>query len=143
MKMLRAWRPTVVQDTHSPWLRDGGSPDDTNGFAYQVGNPSNRFEMAAFGDILARVQKSGFGYRAADDVPFGRCWNAGANYRQGQTLNIWAQFDLKTCRYVTTFEIPFANQHEKTIYPSDQRGFGRDLMLAYREYLQPKTATGE
>ena len=139
MKMLKAWRPTVVQDTHSPWLRDGGSPDDTNGFAYQVGNPSNRFEMAAFGDILARVQKSGFGYRAADDVPFGRCWNAGANYKQGQTLNIWAQFDLKTCRYVTTFEIPFANQHEKTIYPSDQRGFGRDLMLAYREYLQQES----
>lgn len=143
MKMLKAWRPTVVQDTHSPWLRDGGSPDDTNGFAYQVGNPSNRVQMAAFGAVLDRVQESGFGYRAADDVPFGKCWNAGANYKQGQTLNIWAQFDLKTCRYVTSFEIPFANQHEKTIYPSDQRGFGRDIMLAYREYLQQEPTAAE
>ena len=32
-------------------------------------------------------------------------------------------------------DLPFANQHEKTLYPKDWNGFGRDVLLAYREYL--------
>ena len=82
------------------------------------------------------VQQSGYGYRAADDLPFGKFWNKGRNYTQGKTLNLWAQQDLGTCRFVTSIEVPFANQHEKTLYPKDWNGFGRDVLLAYREYLQ-------
>ena len=136
MRMLKAWKPTVVQDTHSPWLRSNGKADDTNGFTYQVGNPDNIAEMGEFGRILERVQQSGYGYRAADDLPFGKFWNKGRNYTQGKTLNIWAQQDLGTCRFVTSIEVPFANQHEKTLYPKDWNGFGRDVLLAYREYLR-------
>lgn len=136
MKMLKAWRPTVVQDTHCPWLRSSGGPEDTNGFAYQVGNVENSAQIAAFGAVLERVQMSGFGYRAADDVPYGKFWNKGANYGQGQTLNAWAQQDLGTCQFVTTFEVPFADQHDKTLYPDDFRGFGHDIMLAYREFIK-------
>ena len=135
MRMLKAWKPTVVQDTHCPWLRSNGKADDTNGFTYQVGNQDNVAEMGEFGRILERVQQSGYGYRAADDLPFGKFWNKGRNYTQGKTLNLWAQQDLGTCRFVTTFEVPFANQHEKTLYPKDWNGFGRDILLAYRDYL--------
>jgi len=132
MKMLRAWRPTGVQDTHCPWLRSNGTPTDTNGFAYQVGNAENGAQVAAFGAILERVQASGFGYRAADDVPYGKYWNTGTNFTLGKTLNAWAQTDLKTCDFVTTFEIPFADQHGKTLHAVDFRGFGYDLMLAWQ-----------
>ena len=132
MRMLREWRPHGVQDTHCPWLRSNGTPTDTNGFAYQVGNAENGRQVAAFGAALERVQVSGFGYRAADDVPYGKWWNTGSNFTQGKTLNDWAQTDLRCCDFVTTFEIPFADQHGKTLQPNDFRGFGHDLMLAWR-----------
>ena len=37
--------------------------------------------------------------------------------------------------YRAADDLLFANQHEKTLYPKDWNGFGRDILLAYREYL--------
>ena len=137
MKMLREWKPTYVQDTHAPWLRGSWKQkDNTNEYVYQVGNVENGAQIAAFGAVLERVQKAGLGYRAADNVPFGVGWNSGKNYTQGKTLNAWAQTDLRTASFVTTFEIPFSNQREVTLGSANLKAFGRDILTAWREYAE-------
>ena len=136
MKMLRAWRPTVVQDTHSPWLRGDWREDgNTNEYAYMPGGRFNGTTIEELGKILERISASGFGYRESDNLPFGKSWNKPSNYKQGHSLGGWVQGELKCGAKTVTFEIPFANQREKTLYPKDFKEFGREIAAAWREYL--------
>ena len=138
MKLLRAWRPIAAQDTHSPWLRgDWTKKYNTNEFIYVPVGPSNADGVAAFCAILERIAASGsgIGYRASDNLPFGVAWNKPSNYKEGRSFARWAKDDLDGCRFALTFEIPFANAREKTLYPKDFKAFGRDIAAAWREYL--------
>lgn len=142
MRMLREWKPTGVQDTHCPWLRgDWTKKDSTNEYIYQPGNADNTEAIGLFGRDVERLGTSRLGYRPADNVPYGTAWNTGANFKQGLTLNAWAQANVPSARFVTSWEIPFANARKKTLYPKEFRAFGRDLMAAWRSYLMT-TAPG-
>lgn len=47
-----------------------------------------------------------------------------------------AQTDLRTASFVTTFEIPFANQREITLGAANLKAFGRDILAGWREYAE-------
>ena len=136
MKMLRDWKPTGVQDTHCPWLRGNWKERwNTNEYCYQPGSRLNGTKMHAYGEIVERLSAKRMGYRAADDIPYGCGWNAPKNFTQGRTINTWANETFPDSKLVTTWEIPFANQREKTLYPADFRSFGRDVIDGWREYF--------
>ena len=139
MSGLRAWRPDVAIDVHSPWLRGSWlKKDNSNEFVYQVGlrQPYRAAQQRRFGGILEKVQTGGLGYRRADDYAYGRAWNSDANYAKGRTLVQWASAEFPESALTTTFEIPFANARRKTLQPDDLRTFGRDLAMALRVYLE-------
>jgi len=139
MKMLREWNPTVVNDFHCPWLRGNWfEKNSANEFIYQVGvgSPGVWEKQRAFGSILERVQQAGLDYRQTDDFKPGQGWNNASNWTQGMPLIHWAAGVFPDAALITTFEIPFANQRFKTLYPADFRAFGRDVALAYRAYLK-------
>ena len=138
MTFLASWRPTVVMDLHSPWLRGSWFlKNNSNEFIYQVGvdNPVNSARQRRFGEILERTQSGGCGYRQEDDYWFGRGWNCAANYAKGRTLETWAAQTFPDAALVTTFEIPFANARHVTLDPVRLRAFGRDIARALKEYL--------
>jgi len=140
MKMLREWKPTVINDYHSPWLRGSWfETNNANEFVYQVGLPSPSFwaKQQAFGKVVERVQRAGVGYRQADDFAPGQGWNSAANYKQGNTLIMWATGVFTNAALISSWEIPFANSRFKTLYPADLRAFGRDVAAGYREHLEP------
>jgi len=138
MTMLREWNPTIVNDFHCPWLRGTWfEENNANEFIYQVGifTPGAWGKQQSFGRIVERVQESGIGYRQADDYRPGQGWNGTANFTKGMPLVHWASGVFTNAAVITTFEIPFANQRFRTLYPVDFRGFGRDIALAYRACL--------
>lgn len=138
MAAVRAWKPTVVMDIHSPWLRgDWFKKDDSNEFAYQVGytNLAHAARQSRFAGILERTQDGSLDYRRSDDYWYGRGWNAGGNWTKGKSLAVWATETLPDAALVTAFEIPFANTRFRTLHPDDFRAFGRDIVRALKEFL--------
>ena len=140
MKMLSEWKPIVVNDYHSPWLRGNWfQKNNANEYVYQVGfaDPTCWARQQAFGKAVERVQTSGMGYRQSDDFAPGQGWNKTTNYSQGKTLTQWAMSVFTNAALISSWEIPFANSRYRTLYPKDWRAFGRDIAAGYREHLEP------
>ena len=136
MRMVREWRPTGMQDTHSPWLRGNWtSPLNANEYCYQPYCIENAEKARVYGEIVQRLSVGRMNYRVKDDYPFGKGWNTWRNYAQGASIKGWASKSLPFVKLSTTWEIPFANQREKTLYPDDFRAFGGDVLAGWREYL--------
>ena len=141
MKKLPEWskgKPDIVMDIHSPWIRGL-----YNEFVYQVGIPHKGFavQQQRIGTLLEQVHKGGTHYRQKNDLPFGRAWNTGKNYGQGNTLVLWAKDRFPQAKLVTSWEIPFASANDGvTLTPDNLRHLGRDMAKVFRLFLTDPNA---
>ncbi len=131
-RLIEERRPDAMLDLHCPWLRGG----TTNEHPYLVGCDIERTwgPMEEFGALLERHCPPEAPYRAADNLPFGKEWNTGANYADGMTIKRWAAMH-PFVRFAQTLEIPFANFREKTQTPETVRSFGAGIAAALCEWL--------
>ena len=131
-----AGRLKVALDLHCPWIRGRH-----NEVIYMVGSSDEAIwrQQCGFGRILEAVRTGPLAYRAADNLPFGKAWNTGANYKSGKSFSGWAG-ELKGILLSSTIEIPYANVGRETVTPEGARAFGADLMRALRRYLEATTS---
>lgn len=126
-------------DLHCPWIRG-----KYNEFVYSPLKPfktkADDESDARFAEILERVQTGGLRYKASNDLPFGKAWNTGSNYRQGLSCAQWARKSLKDLKICRTFEIPFANADGAAVTPEKCRAFGRDIIKALSETMPKRYA---
>ena len=125
--------PDVVVDFHCPYISGGRY----NERIYQVGLAPLRFAAAQvrLGEILESVQTGGCAYAQANDLAFGLDWNTDANYTKGSTFIQWTARHHTAAALATSFEIPFANVDSITLDEAKFRAFGRDVAVAFREFL--------
>lgn len=135
---IREWAPrwsagklTAVIDLHCPTLRGA-----RNEVIYQPGgsDPKRWEQQQRFAALLERAISGPLPYKAANDLPFGKEWNTGRNYAQGESCASWAS-KLPGVRLATTIELPYANAGGKEVNQKSARAFGRDLARAFRDYL--------
>ena len=74
-------------------------------------------------------------YRAADDLPHGKEWNKGSNYKQGWSSVIWACQKVKGLKVARTYEVPFANANGAVVTPETCRDLGHDTAKVFRAML--------
>lgn len=119
-------------DLHCPHIRGA-----YNEVIYIVGaeTPEAWEQQTIFGKTLEAVRTGPLPYRAADNLPFGKAWNTGANYASGKSFSRWAR-ELEGTRLVASFEIPYANAGGQTVTTESARAFGHDLAKAIRRYLE-------
>jgi hypothetical protein len=121
-------------DLHCPWIRG-----KYNEFVYSplksFGTKASEELDSRFAKILEAVQTGGLRYKASNDLPYGKGWNTGSNYRQGLSCTQWAQKTLDGLKICRTFEIPFANADGVTVTPEKCRAFGRDIVRALYETI--------
>jgi hypothetical protein len=122
----------VALDLHCPWIRG-----QYNEFVYIVGSskPETWEQQQRFGGILEKAQTGPLGYRAADNLPFGKSWNTDANFKAGLSCARWAG-TLPGVKLAASFEIPYANANGNDVNAASARAFGRDLGKALRKYLE-------
>gem|GEM_PF-546604 len=122
----------VAVDLHCPYV---SGPN--NEMIYQVGNKDPQLwrEQTKLAVILESIQTGPLPYKASDNLPFGKAWNTGSYFGKYKSFRLWAQ-ELPGMKLPTTFEIPYANAHGKSITATSARAFGRDLALALQQYLQ-------
>ena len=128
-----AGRLKIAIDLHCPWIR--GSHNEV---IYLVGSKDKAIWEAQcrFGRILESIRGEPLPYRASDNLPFGKAWNTGGNFKAGKSCSRWAA-ELKGIGLATTIEIPYANAGKVTITPKLARAFGAALVEAMYKYLQP------
>jgi len=127
-----AGRLKVAFDLHCPYIRGRH-----NEVIYMVGSPDKRIwaEQCAFAKVLESVRTGPLPYKASDNLPFGKAWNTGANFKAGKSCGRWAG-QLEGIRLASTFEVPYANASGKPVTADSARAFGADLARALRRYLQ-------
>jgi hypothetical protein len=130
-----AWsdgRLAVAIDLHCPYIRGRH-----NEAIYLVGSdvPAVWTQQCAFAEGLESCRKGPLLYSASDNIPFGKAWNTGANFRQGTSCSRWAQ-GLPGVKMATTIEIPYANAGGRAVTAETARAFGADLARALASYLR-------
>jgi hypothetical protein len=127
-----AGRLKIVIDLHCPWLRGGG-----NESIYLVGSKDKAIWAAQcrFAGILETVCGDVLPYKASSNLPFGKSWNTGANFKAGKSCSRWAG-ELKGIDLATTIETPYANARKVTITPKLARAFGAAIAEAMGRYLR-------
>ena len=133
-----AGRLKIAFDLHCPYIRGRH-----NEVIYMVGSPDKRIwaQQCAFANILQSVRTGPLGYRASDNLPFGKAWNTGANFKAGKSCGRWAS-ELEGIRLASTFEVPYANASGKPVTPDSARAFGADLARAIRRYIETPVKKG-
>ncbi|MDP6634142.1 MAG: peptidase M14 [Phycisphaerae bacterium] len=126
-------RLKIAIDLHCPWIRG-----THNEVFYLVGGKDKAIWKAQcdFAKILESICGKTLPYRASDNLPFGKAWNTGGNFKTGKSCARWAG-ELKGIDLATTIEAPYANAGKVTITPKLARAFGAALVEAMRQYLQP------
>ena len=124
----------VWLDLHCPWIR-GGLNERVHAPLKRDVNGRNASAARRFDDLLERLQSGALRYRASDDLPYGKGWNADGNYAKGLSSVNWALASLPGLRLGHTLEIPFANAGGAAVTPETCRAFGRDLARALRAFL--------
>jgi hypothetical protein len=126
-------RLKIAIDLHCPWIRGRH-----NEVIYLVGSKSKAIWQAQcrFAGILESICGEALPYRASDNLPFGKSWNTGGNFKAGKSCARWAG-ELKGIDLATTIEVPYANAGKVTITPKLARAFGAAIVEAMYKYLQP------
>ena len=138
-KLVPAWsagRLRIAIDLHCPYIRGR-----YNEVIYMVGSSNKDIwaQQCALGGILESVRTGPLPYKAADNLPFGKAWNTGGNYKAGKSCGRWAA-ELPGIRLASTIEIPYANAGGKPVTPDSARAFGADLAAAVRRYVEAMPA---
>ena len=141
-KLIPKWsagRLKIAIDLHCPWIRG-----THNEVIYLVGSKDKAIWEAQcrFGRILESVCGEPLPYKASDNLPFGKAWNTGGNFKAGKSFARWAG-ELKGIDLATTIEVPYANAGKVTITPKLARAFGAALVEAMQQYLQPPRKGGD
>ncbi len=127
-----AGRPLLALDLHCPHISGAW-----NEHVYFVGqdHPQQWQETTRLAQHLERHRSGPVPYAAADNLPFGKAWNTGANYSAGCSFGRWIQ-SLPNTRLGAGLEFPYANVKDWTVTPAGVRTFGKDLAQAVRAYCQ-------
>ena len=133
-EQVPAWavgKLAVALDFHCPYIRG-----EYNEWVYQVGCADTNLwaQQQAFGKLLEKIEPNPLAYREANDLPFGKAWNAASNYSQGMSFARWAG-RLPGVRLAGTFEIPYATANGTEVTAASARQFGANLAEALRRYL--------
>ena len=133
-----AGRLKIAFDLHCPYIRGRH-----NEVIYMVGSPDKRIwaQQCAFGRILESVRTGPLPYKASDNLPFGKAWNTGANFKAGKSCGRWAA-ELDGISLAGTFEIPYANVAGKPVTGETARAFGADLVRAQRQDIEVPAKKG-
>jgi len=125
-------RLKIAIDLHCPWIRGRQSE-----VIYLVGSKDKAIWQAqcTFAGILETICGEALPYRASNNLPFGKAWNTGGNFKAGKSCARWAG-ELKGIDLATTIEVPYANAGKVTITPKLARAFGAALVEAMYKYLQ-------
>ncbi len=120
-------------DLHCPYIRGA----DCNQSVYQVGSrhPAHWARQQRFATILEGLHEGVVPYRAEDDLPFGERWNVATNEKDGGCKSTRWMAEHTPTRFVTTFEIPYADAHGVRITPDAARELGRSVAMALKRYL--------
>jgi len=126
-------RLKIAIDLHCPWIRGRQSE-----VIYLVGGKDKAIWQAQcrFAGILESIRPDALPYKASNNLPFGKAWNTGGNFKAGKSCSRWAS-ELRGIDLATTIEVPYANAGKVTITPKLARAFGAALAEAMYEYLQP------
>ena len=121
----------VALDFHCPCIRG-----EYNEWVYQVGCADTNLwaQQQAFGKLLEKIAPNPLAYREANDLPFGKAWNAPSNFSQGVSFARWAG-GLPGVRLAGTFEIPYATANGTEVNVASARQFGANLATALWQYL--------
>ncbi len=130
-------RLKIAIDLHCPYIRGKRSE-----VIYLVGSRSKDIwaRQCALAKILESVRTGPLPYKAADNLPFGKGWNTGGNFKAGKGCSQWAG-ELKGVRLASTIEIPYANAAGKPVTRDSARAFGADLVKAIRRYVEAMDAS--
>ncbi len=133
-EQLPAWsgdKLCVALDLHCPYIRG-----DYNEWVYQVGSADTNLwvQQQSFGKMMERIEPNPLDYRQANDLPFGKSWNAPSNFSQGVSFGRWAG-RLPGVRLAGTFEIPYATANGTEVNAQSARQFGNNLATALWQYL--------
>jgi hypothetical protein len=129
----KAGSPLVAFDLHCPWITG-----NLNEHIYLVGNRRENIakEQEAFIQLLGKNNTGELKFDVSNGfVPFGTAWNTAKNYTQGMSFAAWTA-GLADTRMTTTFEIPYAINHQQELNPSNLRDFGKDLAHTLVDYLK-------
>ncbi len=119
-------------DLHCPWIRGG-----YNEFVYFVGGPNeaNWRRVQRFARILEGVRTGPLPYHTRNNLPFGKAWNTGKNYRGGKSFARWA-CEQPGIWLASSIEVPYANASGAAVTPAAARALGRDMAKALRRFLE-------
>ena len=119
----------VAFDMHCPYIRGGNNEQ-----IVFVGNrnPEIWEQQQQFANLLQKVQAGPLVYDPQHNIPHGKDWN---NLKEPQSNSAWTG-GLPGIRLAGTWELPYANAGGKPVTADSARGFGRDLAVAVRQYLQ-------
>lgn len=125
-------RLTMALDLHCPHIRG-----DYNVWVYQVGNSNSTLwaQQQVLGRLLEKAEPNPLAYRQANDLPYGKAWNAPSNFSQGLSFGRWAS-GLPGVRFAGTFEIPYATANGTEVNADSARAFGGQLAAALARYLK-------
>jgi hypothetical protein len=127
----------VFMDLHCPWIRGAGNEN-----VYMVGSkyPEHAEKQTVFGDLVeAAITPDALPYFRADNYPYGVGWNKASNEADGVSSTKWAGAHHGV-RFVTSFEIPYANVREVSVTPDRARGLGRAIASALAQFLRDGAA---
>ena len=118
-------------DLHCPTLRGGGNEQ-----LVFVGGPNTNIwrEVERFTEILATTQTGPLRYSTKNNLPFGKGWNAPANFTAGLSFGRWVAAQPGV-RCTATLETPYANAGGVAVTDASARELGRDLARALQKYL--------
>lgn len=122
---------TAHVDLHCPWLRG----TDWNQHVYQVGlrYPKHWAGQQRFAAILERVHQGVVPYRADGNLPFGEAWNVASTQGEHLSSTRWTG-GFTDARFVSSFEIPYAEADGVAMTPDAARELGRSMAASLREY---------
>lgn len=124
----------AAMDLHCPHIRG-----EWNDRVYFVGQEGEKVwaGQVAYAQALERVREGTIRFRAGDCLPFGKAWNTGGNYVQGQSFGRWARDSFPGAALTTTVEIAYADARGDEVNAASARALGRDLARALMEHLPP------
>ena len=98
--------------------------------------PEHAEKQTVFGDLVeAAITPDALPYFRADNYPYGVGWNKASNEADGVSSTKWAGAH-QGVRFVTSFEIPYANVRDVNVTPDRARGLGRAIAIALAQYLR-------
>ena len=138
-KLIPQWsrgRLRFALDMHCPYIRGR-----YNEFVYFVGSEDqdNWRRVQRFAAILEEVRTGPLPYHKRNNLPFGKAWNTGGNYKQGKSCARWMG-EQPGIWLASSIEIPYANASSAPVTADAARALGRDLAKALRRFLEEMAA---